>query len=97
MTLPFIRRLAALVFAAALPLPLLAAPFAYVPNEGSGTISVIDTAKEESNAGSASDGSCDHFVHDCASQLSVLREGDEFYSSFIFRTIEMRDSHVYPR
>ncbi len=47
MTVLPIRRLAsvaALALAAALPLPLLAAPFAYVPNEGSGTISIIDTA-----------------------------------------------------
>ena len=33
--------------AAALPAQLLAAPFAYVPNEGSGTISVIDTATDK--------------------------------------------------
>lgn len=45
-----IRRLgvtAAFTLAAALPLSLLAAPFAYVPNEGSGTISIIDTATDQ--------------------------------------------------
>jgi len=53
MTKPSIRRIAPAVlaclaaFAAALPAPLLAAPFAYVPNEGSGTISVIDTANDQ--------------------------------------------------
>ena len=31
----------------ALPLAALAAPFAYVPNEGSATLSIIDTATDQ--------------------------------------------------
>ncbi len=30
-----------------MPLAALAAPFAYVPNEGSGSLSVIDTATDQ--------------------------------------------------
>ena len=37
----------AAALAAAMPLPALAAPFAYVPNEGSGTVSVIDTRTDQ--------------------------------------------------
>ena len=49
MTNPPLRRFSAimLALAASLPASLLAAPFAYVPNEGTGTISVIDTANDE--------------------------------------------------
>src|SRR5690349_7780808 len=43
---PF-RHLGALLALAALPVTLFAAPFAYVPNEGSATISVIDTATDQ--------------------------------------------------
>ena len=42
--------LSSLLVAAALavaPLAAAAAPFAYVPNEGSGTLSVIDTATDQ--------------------------------------------------
>ena len=42
-----IPRLAAFAFALALPWAACAAPFAYVPNEGSGTLSVIDTATDK--------------------------------------------------
>ncbi|MDE2296550.1 MAG: hypothetical protein KGK18_00130, partial [Burkholderiales bacterium] len=37
----------ALALALSLPVAALAAPFAYVPNEGSGTLSVIDTASDQ--------------------------------------------------
>ena len=42
---------------AALPIAAAAAPFAYVPNEGSGTLSVIDIATDQvvaENRGSTS-------------------------------------------
>jgi YVTN family beta-propeller protein len=42
---PLVSPVAALL--AALPLPLHAEPFAYVPNEGAGTMSVIDTATDQ--------------------------------------------------
>ena len=45
MPLKHLFRACALVFA--LPLAAFAAPFAYVPNEGSGTVSVIDTATDQ--------------------------------------------------
>src|SRR5690349_16915286 len=48
MTLPSVRRLAALVFSLTVSATALAAsPMAYVPNEGSGTISIIDTATDQ--------------------------------------------------
>ncbi|HEX7438348.1 MAG TPA: beta-propeller fold lactonase family protein, partial [Caldimonas sp.] len=40
-------RFAALAIAWTLPSAAWAAPFAYVPNEGSGTLSVIDTASDQ--------------------------------------------------
>src|SRR6516164_8114865 len=44
LTMPFARLLPIVL---ALPFSALAAPFAYVPNEGSGTLSVIDTATDQ--------------------------------------------------
>ena len=40
------RALAVAAFAGAASIPAIAAPFAYVPNQKSGTISVIDTATD---------------------------------------------------
>jgi len=78
MTLSLFR----LLFAAALAAPLAApaAPFAYVPNEGSGTLSVIDTATDQVVAygwvvGEPSGGPgllSDHGVH-AASTLAAWR------------------------
>ena len=45
--MPFITRVLSLGLWLTLPLAALAAPFAYVPNEGSGTLSVIDTATDK--------------------------------------------------
>jgi hypothetical protein len=51
-----VKRLPRTVRAAALAFPhaVLAAPFAYVPNEGSGSVSVIDTATRSSPGASRS-------------------------------------------
>ena len=42
-----LTRLVLIALTAALPLLARAAPMAYVPNEGSGTLSIIDTATDE--------------------------------------------------
>ena len=43
----FLRAIAAGLFSLSVSAVAYAAPFAYVPNEGSGTISIIDTATDK--------------------------------------------------